>query len=107
VVAARATEAGVPVHTVGIGERGARPVIGGRQPVQLDEETLRVVARETGGSYFYAAEAADLEQIYGELGSQVHWVEERTEVTALVSALGGVLLTLGGLLGLLWFGQLP
>ena len=35
------------------------------------------------------------------------WVQERTEVTALVSALGGVLLTLGGLLGLLWFGPLP
>lgn len=109
--AARAVEAGVPVHTVGIGDRDEAPMVAGpggrQQAVPLDEATLQQVAQETGGTYYYAAEADRLEEIYEELGSQVAWVEERTEITAAFSALGGILLTLGGLLGLRWFGHLP
>ncbi len=105
--AARARAEGVRVHTVGIGQHGATTPIGGRNRVGLDETTLRAVASETGGEYFYAAERGELEAIYGDLGSQVQWVEERTEVTALVSALGTLLLVVGGLLGLRWFGRFP
>ena len=75
--------------------------------MRLDETTLRAVADATGGSYFYAAEAGELERIYADLGSQVSWVEERTEVTSLVSALGTLLMVMGGLFGLRWFAQLP
>jgi Ca-activated chloride channel family protein len=106
--AARAAEERVPVQTVGIGDRNATPVVGGqRQPVPLDETTLQEIARQTGGDYYYAAGASELEEIYSNLGSQVRWVEERTEVTALASALGSVLLIAAGLLGLRWFGHVP
>ncbi len=104
---ARAREEGVRVHTVGIGQRGSAPQLNSRQRVGLDETTLRNIAAETGGEYFYAAETAELERIYGDLGSTISWVEERTEVTALVSAFGALLLVLGGLLGLRWFQQFP
>jgi len=106
-VAARAAQEGIRVNTIGLGERGAAPVIGRNQSVRLDETTLRGVADATGGSYFYAAETGQLERIYADLGSQVSWVEERTEVTSLVGALGTLLMVAGGLFGLRWFAQFP
>jgi hypothetical protein len=48
-----------------------------------------------------------LADIYSELGSQVSWVEERTEITALVGGLGTALLLIGGLLSLRWLQQIP
>lgn len=105
--AARARAEGIRVHTVGIGERGAIARINGRTDVGLDEATLQQIATETAGRYFYAAERNELERIYADLGSEVRWVEERTEVTAFASALGAVLMLAGGLLALRWFGRFP
>jgi Ca-activated chloride channel family protein len=105
--AARAKQAGVKVHTVGIGQRGAAPVIGNNQTARLDEGTLRQIAAATDGQYFYAGESAELRDIYADLGSEIAWVEEKTEVTALLAGAGSVLMVLAGLLGLRWFQQLP
>jgi Ca-activated chloride channel homolog len=105
--AARAREENVPVYTIGVGQRDGPPVMVQGQPVQLDETTLQTIADTTGGHYFYAAETGDLQQIYTDLGSQISLVEERTEVTAIASAIGALLLTIAGLLSLRWFGQLP
>jgi len=105
--AAQAASAQIRVHTVGIGQRGASPLLGGGQRAELDEATLQAIARQTGGQYFYAAEAGQLAQIYGDLSSQVSWVEERTEITALVGALATALLLTGGVLSLRWFQQFP
>jgi Ca-activated chloride channel family protein len=105
--ARRAQEAGIKVHTVGIGQRGAAPVIGNNQTARLDEDTLRQIATATGGQYFYAGEASELSAIYADLGSEIAWVEERTEVTALLAGLGSLLMLAGGLLGIRWFQQIP
>ncbi len=105
--AAQAASAQIRVHTVGIGQRGASPLLGGGQRAELDEATLQAIARQTGGQYFYAAEAGQLAQIYGDLSSQVSWVEERTEITALVGALATALLLTGGVISLRWFQQFP
>lgn len=105
--AERAANDSIRVDTVGIGQRGAAPIIGNQQRVGLDEATLQAMASRTGGQYLYASEANQLESIYADLGAQTRWVEERTEVTALVSALGALLLIVGGLLGLRWFQQFP
>ena len=103
----RAQQAQVKVHTVGVGQRGATPLIGGRLPVKLDETTLQEIARTTGGTYFYAPDAGRLERIYADLGSAISWVEECTGVTALASAAGTLLLIAAGVLSLRWFQQLP
>ena len=70
-------------------------------------QDMRAVGTETGGIDYYAAETHQLERIYTDLGSQITWVEERTEVTPFVTALGAILLTVGGLLSLRWFQQFP
>lgn len=105
-VAARAKQDGIQVDTVGIGQRGT-PAYVDRQPVGLDEATLKNVANSTGGQYFYAPDAGQLARIYTQLGSQVSWIPRRTEVTALASGLGAVLFLVSGVLALRWFGRLP
>ncbi len=69
-----AREAGVRVHTVGIGTGGRVAVAndrGGRQRElqrhDLDPETLEQIARETGGRSFAAREPSDLAGVYDEI----------------------------------------
>jgi Ca-activated chloride channel family protein len=106
-VAQRAQQDGVTVYTVGIGERGVETQLTRQQRVGLDESTLKTIASTSGGEYYYAQDAAQLEQVYAHLGSQIQWVQEPTEVTALASGLGALFLTAAGALALGWFGRLP
>jgi Ca-activated chloride channel family protein len=103
----RAHLGGIVIHTVGIGQRNtnARARDGG--PAELDEPALQQIARTTGGEYFYAAESSELQRIYSSIGSRVSWTEERTEVTALVTALGTCFLIVAGLCSLRWMHALP
>ncbi|NOQ88055.1 MAG: VWA domain-containing protein [Gammaproteobacteria bacterium] len=50
-----AAKKGLKIHTIGIGNRGTR---------ELDETTLRKVAKITGGQYFRAYNTSDLVKIY-------------------------------------------
>jgi Ca-activated chloride channel family protein len=105
--ATRAKESGIKVHTVGIGQRGASPLVGGRVPARLDETTLQSIAASTGGDYYYAAESSDLAKIYADLGAQVTIAEEKTEITVLMAGISALFLMISGLFALRWFQQLP
>ena len=50
-----AAKKGLKIYTIGIGSRGTR---------ELDERTLRRIAKITGGRYFRAYNTRDLQQIY-------------------------------------------
>jgi Ca-activated chloride channel family protein len=75
--AAEAAKAlGIKVYTIGAGTRGlapypARDMFGNKvyQPMQvdIDEDTLRTIAQETGGRYFRATDTESLKQIYAEI----------------------------------------
>lgn len=56
-----AAERGIRIHTVAIGD----PTTVGEE--KLDEETLREVAEEADGSYFFANDREELNKIYEEL----------------------------------------
>lgn len=105
--AERAQQEGITVYTVGIGQRGVRTALNRQTRVGLDETTLQNIASTTGGQYYYAADAAQLDQVYARLGSQISWVQEPVEVTAFAGGLAAALLTVAGVLGLGWFGRLP
>jgi Ca-activated chloride channel family protein len=45
------------------------------QRVDLDEQTLRMIAEETGGNYFRATDTSSLEEIYRQIDAM-----EKTEV---------------------------
>ena len=67
-----AKEFGVRVYTVGVGTKGEAPVPVdtpfGRQlvyqKVDIDEDLLTSIAKETGGQYFRATDTDELKQIY-------------------------------------------
>ncbi len=105
-VAALASQEGVQVDTVGIGQRGTEAYVD-RQPVGLDEAALQNIASTTGGQYFYAADAAQLSDIYSQLTSHVSWVPQKTEITALVSGLAAAFFLAAAALSMRWFGRLP
>lgn len=66
-----AAQEGVRIYTIGVGSDQVvlRGPFGFSQTVQgdLDEDTLKAIAKKTGGHYFRAADAASLKQIYAEL----------------------------------------
>jgi Ca-activated chloride channel family protein len=105
--ASRAAAANIGVQTIGIGERGRTAIVGRGQRVGLDEAALQRMAETTGGQYFYAAEAGQLQGIYRDLSRQIGWVTEWTEVTFLFAGVGAALMSIAGLLGLRWFQQIP
>ncbi len=104
---AEAKSQNIKVFTVGIGDRSAAPMLNGRYNADagLDEKTLQDMATQTGGEYFYAAETKELRDIYNSLSSQLSWITEETEITALFTALGTVLLLIGAGLSMRWFHQ--
>lgn len=107
--AKRAAELKVPVSTVALGTRDATvevPLPGGLKQlvtVPPDPQTLRRVAEATGGSFFEAPTAADLEAVYRELGSRLGSERRRVEVTSVVAGLGALLLLAAGGLSSAWF----
>ena len=105
--AAQAKAAGIPVETVGIGQRGQQTFVGGRLIDGVDEAALQDISGQTGGHYFYAAEANALQNIFGVLGSRIGWTIEKVDLTIPALGLGTVVVLAGGLLSLLWFRLLP
>ena len=107
--AQRARRLGVPVSTVALGTGNAVvevPRPGGlkeRVVVAPDVQTLRGIARTTGGSFSEAPSAARLQSVYRELGTRLARDRKRVEVTSAFAAGGAVLLLVGSTLSSLWF----
>jgi Ca-activated chloride channel family protein len=73
----------------------------------LDEETLKRIAEKTDAKYYKADNETDLRQIYQNLGTQLVFKPEQTELTAAFTAFAAILLIIAGVLSLLWFNKLP
>jgi Ca-activated chloride channel family protein len=103
--AARA--AGVPVSTIAFGtDYGTLNLDGETVPVPVDRATLEKIANETGGSYSEAASAAELEQVYADLGSQIGYTTEPQDVSFWFVRAGVLLALVGAVLSLLWTNRL-
>jgi Ca-activated chloride channel family protein len=59
-----------------------------------DEDTLRQVAITTGGEYFAATDADQLQQVFDDLPTRVDVVQQDVEVTAVLAGLGALLMLL-------------
>ena len=100
-----AAERGVRVYTVGVGTVDGEVIgfEGWSMRVRLDEETLKAVARETKGEYFYAGTAENLRQVYESLGSRLTVEKKETEVSGLLALAAAVLVLLSTGLSMHWF----
>lgn len=104
-----ARQAAVPVSTIAFGtDAGAislpdQPFV----PVPVNEAALLAIAEGTGGQFFAAASAAELADVYRDIGSSVGFEEVEREITEWF--LGGSLIVLGlaATTSLLWFSRLP
>ena len=113
-----AKEACFPVYTIALGtpkgviERGPFGGFPGSSssqviPVPPDPETLRAIARTTGGEFSEARTADSLEAAYKNLGSRLGRETGRSEITWLFVAIAAALLLLGTAVGAFVSPRLP
>lgn len=111
--AAQARSLHIPVYTVVVGTPDGVvnvPLAGGYQAqlrVPPNPETLRTVARVTGGQFFTAPDENRLRQIYEKLGSRLGHRRESREITDLFAGGSAAFLLFGGALSALWFRRVP
>lgn len=74
--------------------------------VPPDPETLREMARISGGRAYDATTSADLSAVYRELGSQLGRRKVRHDMTAGFAGVAALLALAGAALSLRWFGRL-
>jgi Ca-activated chloride channel family protein len=124
--AAIAKAAGIPVHTVALGTPnggripgrsgggggsfggggGGAGTFGGRRRAP-DPETLKAIARQTGGKFFEARTASSLKAAYEELGSRLGRSPGRSELTFAFLLGGAAFLVTAGFLSARWAPRLP
>jgi Ca-activated chloride channel family protein len=103
-----AADLGVRIYTVGLGTpEGAVIGFGDRSfRVILDEESLMTIADTTGAEYYKADSETDLRKIYEELSAELVFETEKTEITALFTALAAVLAMVAAGFSFAWFGRM-
>src|SRR5262245_56076447 len=103
-----AKDQGVPISTISFGTPyGYVEINDQRQPVPVDDDTMKKVAELSGGQFFSASNLTELKDIYATLQDQFGF--ETIQGPAYVGwlRLGGVVLALAGLAALLIHRRLP
>lgn len=100
-----AADLGVRVYTVGFGTpNGFIPGFEGYSFfTQVDEESLKAVAKMTEAEYFKAGSAEDLKTVYEHLSNQFTLETRETEITSLLSGAALLLMLLALVLSARWF----
>nr|WP_269204580.1 VWA domain-containing protein [Motilibacter deserti] len=101
-------DAQIPVSTIGLGtESGQGTVFDGREvTAPVNFALLQQIADGTGGTAYRAAGAAELQDVYTDIGQQIVPKTERKDVSDAVAGIGLVLLMGTALPSLVWFGRL-
>jgi Ca-activated chloride channel homolog len=102
-----AKQASVPVSTIAFGtDTGYIDLEGQRVVVPVDHEKLKEIADGTGGSYYAAASAEELSNVYRDLGSQIGYTTERREITTWFVGIGLLFAFAAAGVSLLWSNRL-
>ena len=75
---------------------------GGRSPRVIDEATLQAVADITGGQYYKAESADQLQEALGDLPSQMTVVRTHVDIASWFAGAGGLLIAVAVGLSLWW-----
>jgi Ca-activated chloride channel family protein len=127
--AQQAADRGVRIYTIGFGTLNGDPsgsfpscedqfqggnlfggggsLFGGNSQLGLwhrgiDEATLKKVSEMTGGKYYSATSAGELQQVFRSLPTSMITMHETTEISVAFTAIGAVLAGLAILLSLIW-----
>lgn len=103
-----AADRGVRIYVVGLGTVGGETATMEGMPIylQLDEPTLREVARMTGGEYHYAGTAEKLRAVYENLGSRLQMQTRETEVAGPLAIVAAAFAMAAAVLSMLWFSRI-
>ena len=103
--AQKAADLGVRVYTVGFGTpNGFIPGFEGYSFfTQVDEESLKAVAKITEAEYFKAGSAEDLKKVYEHLSNQFTLEKRDTEISALLAGAALLLMLMALALSSRWF----
>jgi Ca-activated chloride channel family protein len=103
-----AADAGVHIETIGIGTvAGTTIEVDGYQlSTALNEDLLTQIAQTTAGTYHRASNAQALDNVYKSLDRRITTKPEFVELTGAVVAAAVLLLTIGGLLMIAWYGRI-
>jgi Ca-activated chloride channel family protein len=103
-----AADRGVRIYVVGLGTTSGETATAEGMPIylQLDEPTLREVARMTGGEYHHAGTAEKLRSVYENLGSRAEVLTRETELTGLLAFSAALVALTAAGLSVLWFGRI-
>lgn len=105
---AAARTAHVTVNTIAYGTAGGTLDVGGQQiPVPVNEQALKQIADQTGGSYHRATSGDELKSVYRKLGSSVGYRTEHREVTTWFVGLSVLLGLVAGTTSVLLTSRLP
>lgn len=109
VVAEIAAGAGVRVFPIGIGTpKGATLTVDGYSvATALNEPLLKEIASATDGTYLRAEDEAQLTETYEKIDLNLTTRGEDIEVTSVFAGVAMLLLFLGSMLTIRWFGRVP
>ena len=103
-----AKQAGVPISSISFGTtHGSVDIDGKAQPVSVDDESLREIARLSGGDFYKAASAEELKKVYGDLGEQIGYELKDADASKPWVVVGTLILMLGAAASLFWGQRLP
>ncbi|MGO9963619.1 MAG: VWA domain-containing protein, partial [Acidimicrobiales bacterium] len=106
-IARLASTAGVRIQTIGVGTAAGTTVKidGFTVATALDSQTLRSVAAVTNGSYHQVDNQAALADVSKSIDLRFTVFTHYTEISAVFAAAAILLLVIGALISLLWFGR--
>jgi Ca-activated chloride channel family protein len=103
-----AKDQGVPISTIAFGTPyGYVEINGQRQPVPVDDETMKKVAKLSGGEAFNASNLNELKKVYSTLQQQIGYENIRGDASTGWLRLGSLVLALAALAALLINRRLP
>jgi Ca-activated chloride channel family protein len=103
-----AKDQGVPISTISFGTPyGFVEINDQRQPVPVDDATLKKVAQLSGGNAYNAATLAELKAVYSSLQQQIGYETIKGDASVGWLRLGALVLAIAGLAALLINRRLP
>ena len=77
-----AKKAGIPISTISFGtEDGVVDIEGRQQSVPVDDESMKEIAKLSGGEFFKAASAEELRRVYDTLGEQIGYEKKQADAS--------------------------
>ncbi|MFI9812098.1 VWA domain-containing protein [Saccharothrix variisporea] len=77
-----AKKAGIPISTISFGtEDGVVEIEGRRQEVPVDDDSMKEIAKLSGGEFFKAASAEELRRVYDTLGEQIGYEKKQADAS--------------------------